>query len=93
VLRFDRRRVDYFSWFTREGWERLAAVSSDDNFDVPYDQWAAGAERGIVQLTNLGFTVIKRDIDVDELLDWCKKRRRRFNSKSLARFLSEKHQD
>lgn len=93
VLRFDNHKVSHFSWFTREGWERLAAVSTDDNFDEPYDKWLASAERGVIHFQSLGFNVKKIDIDVTELLDWCNKHRRRFNSRSLSRFLSEKDEE
>ena len=92
-LKFDNHRITHSSWFSREGWEKLSAVSSDNNFDEPYDQWVKSAEYGDRQLTELGLTVIKREIDVDDLLDWCKKHRRRFNSRSLARYLNDKYED
>jgi hypothetical protein len=93
VLRFDNHKVAYFSWFTREGWDRLAAVSTDANFDEPYDQWLASAQYGVSYFQSQGFIVKITDIDVTELLNWCNKHSRPFNSRSLSSFLSDKDKE
>ena len=48
--------VTGFAWYRREQWLRLRELASDcDKLDDSYDEWLAGAQKALLEMTRLAF--------------------------------------
>ena len=80
-------------WWKPKQWEEAKKISSDSHvFDDTYQEWKEGAERALKNFRDLGITVYKIDIDLDELVEWCKDENMELNAKARSRFVSMKVQ-
>lgn len=78
------------AWYRRDQWQRLREVSADvDELEEEYDEWLQGAQRHIERLPR-GLGVKKIDVDVDELVDWCKSKGRPVDATARSVFALEK---
>ena len=61
------------AWYRRDQWARLRELAADaDRLEEAYDDWLAGAQKTIVQMTAAGVRVRRVDIELDELVRWCR---------------------
>lgn len=78
-------------WWTPEQWEKAKQISADSHvFDDSYQEWKEGAEKALKNFRDLGLTVYQIDIDLDELIDWCKKKNRLLDGNARSEFVSGK---
>ncbi|MFP3999142.1 MAG: hypothetical protein ACLFUN_04800 [Desulfobacterales bacterium] len=83
-----------FAWYTREQWELLCQVASDaDSMDETFEQWEETAGNAYRMLLQSGYPVRTVNIDVAELLRWCKARNRPVDGEARTDFVMEKLED
>ena len=82
------------AWYRREQWNRLLEVAKDrDNLEDTYEEWEANAERGLGRLTRPGFVPKKIDIDIEELIRWCKLKNRPVDGAARSIFAADRLQE
>ena len=60
------------AWYKRDQWQLLRNVSADrDDLEETYTEWKKDAEKALDQLRQGGPEVVKVNVKVEELLDWC----------------------
>ncbi|MGD8985944.1 MAG: hypothetical protein PVI53_18100 [Desulfobacteraceae bacterium] len=75
------------AWYRRQQWGRLLEISSDrDELENTYDEWKAMAEENLSILARQGYVLRKIDIDVEELLRWCKLQNRPVDGNARTEF-------
>ncbi len=82
------------AWYRREQWIRLLEIASDrDALESTYEEWESDAEKALLDFAHRGVQVHKVDIDVDELISWCRANGRSVDAKARAAFTAEKLQE
>ncbi|MGF1669564.1 MAG: hypothetical protein ACFCU6_03880 [Balneolaceae bacterium] len=78
-------------WWKPEQWKKAKQMSSDSHvFDKTYQDWKESAERAFKNFQDLGIKVYKIEIELDELVKWCKEQKMPLDSKARSRFVSMK---
>jgi hypothetical protein len=79
------------AWYRRNQWARLREVAVDaDVLEETYDQWHALAEKAMSDMRAHGIDAHPVDIDVEELLLWCRAEARQLDQSARAAFASIK---
>ena len=87
----DHEIVIGIAWFQPECWVRLKKIADDRaNLDDSYDEWKKNANTAISDIRAAGKIVKRVNVDIDELLHWCKAQNMPVNSSSRAHYVSEK---
>ena len=82
------------AWYRKEQWPRLLEIADDrEKLEDTYEDWVKIAEKTMGEMEALGLSLAKVDIDVEELLAWCQKRKIPVNGSARARFTSAKLQE
>ena len=69
------RPVSGVAWYSREQWALLRSVASDvHDLEETFDEWIEYASRTFKGIRDTGIDLVKVDVDVDELILWCKKK-------------------
>ncbi len=77
-------------WYRADQWELLRERADDPEVLVErYEDWVVQAERMLALLEKQGMSVEKIDVDVEEVIAWCKAAGRPFDSKARAEYASE----
>ena len=85
----DRDVVTGIAWYRRDQWTRLRELASDaDKLEESYEDWLAGAQKTLVQMGVAGVHAQRVDVDLDELLRWCRAEGRAFDSAARAAFVA-----
>lgn len=78
-------------WYREEQWRLLREVSEDgEKLENTYFEWVVNANETIKNIETLGHSVKKNDIDVHELVEWCKKENLPINGESRSQYISMK---
>jgi hypothetical protein len=81
-------------WYRKDQWDLLKKKSEDANdLENTYYEWVANANDSIKTLSKSIHRIEKIDIDVNELIDWCKNEGCKINGESRANFISLKTKD
>ncbi len=84
------RMVAGYAWYRAEQWERLREVAVDrDGLGETYEEWAANAERAIREMRRAGIYAEKVEVDVEELLAWCRAQNRDVDGGARAQYAGE----
>ena len=79
------------AWYKPDQWERLREIFIDrKDIEFTYTEWLANAQRAFQQILFSGQSVQKMEVDVEELLAWCKSKGLEVNGKSRSAFVAEK---
>ena len=79
--------VSGVAWYRAEQWPRLLEVSVDrSELERTYDEWQAIATKGLADLARAGVWARKVDVDVDELVEWCRSEGRAVDGAARAAF-------
>jgi hypothetical protein len=79
------------AWYRRDQWARLRELAADaDRLEEAYEDWLAGAQKTVVQMTAAGVRVRRVEIDLDELVRWCRHEGRPLDSAARAAFAAER---
>lgn len=82
------------AWYSRQQWEILKQVADDaESLDLTFSLWETNAENAARMLRQSGYAVEIVDIDVTELLQWCKSNKRPLDGEARSDFVEEKIQD
>jgi isopentenyl diphosphate isomerase/L-lactate dehydrogenase-like FMN-dependent dehydrogenase len=75
-------------WYSREQWEALTKVVPDrSELDDTYEAWEAQATDALQTLAAQGARPVKVQVDVQELVAWCRSKDRPVNGESRADFV------
>src|SRR5712691_1053313 len=87
----DSDTVTGIAWYRRDQWARLRELATDaDRLEEAYEDWLAGAQKTIVQMTAAGVHVRRVDIELDELVRWCRHEGCPLDSATRAAFTAER---
>ena len=87
----DNEIVIGIAWFQPESWERLKKIADDRaDLDDSYDEWKKNANAALTDIRATGKIVKRVNVDIDELLSWCKAQNKPVSSASRAQFVSGK---
>ncbi len=79
------------AWFTPEQYELLLEYAADrDQLPNTYEEWLQKATDLLHFLHSKKYIVPKIDLDVHEVVAWCKQLNIPFNSKARAQFTAER---
>ena len=79
------------AWYRKEQWELLRKISEDvDELEETYEEWLREATVGLKRMKDLGMEVEEVDVDVNELVAWCKQRGEPVNGSSRSEFAADK---
>lgn len=79
-----------FPWYRAADWERLRAIATDGaKLPANYNDWMAAATRELLELKKAGEYVVKIEIPLDALEDWCRKYGFGVDARSRAEFANQ----
>ncbi len=79
------------AWYRRDQWSRLRQAAADaDVLEDTYDEWLQMAQKTMLNLAEQGVRAERVDIDLDELVEWCRAKNRPLDGKARAEFTSRK---
>jgi hypothetical protein len=79
------------AWFKPEQWESLKAESADrERLEETYELWLEAAEATVEQLAAEGVVVERIEVDLDELVAWCRENSLTLDASARANFAAEK---
>lgn len=82
------------AWYSRQQWELLKHTADDCNsMDDTFERWQSNAQNASRILRQSGYPVEMVDIDVAELIAWCKEEHRPIDGEARADFVQEKIQN
>jgi hypothetical protein len=78
------------AWYRAEQWERLLEISADrDKLEATYEEWVVNALESLQKMRQAGMRVEKMDVDVEELLAWCRARGLQVDGKARSQYAAE----
>lgn len=78
-------------WYRQEQWSLLREQSEDaEQLENTHFEWVINANESIKDIESTGHSIVKIDIDINELIEWCRKENLPVNGKSRAQFISLK---
>ena len=78
-------------WLRRNQWALFCSVYADPHeLPASYDDWLRDAEHSRSAFTQVGYRVQQVDVDVDQLMAWCRKRGQRLDGQALILFSTER---
>ena len=78
------------AWYRPEQWGRLLEVSVDrEQLEATHAEWKKHAEKELKRLRRDRFVVWRVDVDIDELLAFCKEQGMEVDGKARAAFANE----
>lgn len=81
------------AWYKPDQWQKLLAVSVDrDKLEETYDEWMLEAERVIKELRRQGLYIVKVDVNIEELVAWCQKKKIPVNGEARSMYAAHKLQ-
>jgi len=84
------RVVTGCAWYRAEQWERLREVSVDgEDLEETYAEWVASAEESLRKMRQVGIYAEKIEVDVEELLAWCRAQGREVDGAARAAYAAE----
>ncbi|MDB6111916.1 MAG: hypothetical protein JWR69_3666 [Pedosphaera sp.] len=86
------RIVVGIGWYTPDQYSSLKAFAADPEIlDDNHEQWLIGAEKLFRELgAQDGMRPVRISVDVQELLNWCRKMGNPLDASSRAQFIAEK---
>jgi hypothetical protein len=78
------------AWYDAGQWAKLKQLADDPGeFDDSYEAWQRGAERTERELSRRGLTTRRVQIDVDDLVAWCRTRNKPVTGDARAEYTAE----
>lgn len=85
------KEVTPIAWYKPTQWARLREVSEDRaELEPTYLQWFDAASKQIQDMGRAGLRVQRVDVDVEELVEWCRERGVPVTASARAWFTAEK---
>jgi hypothetical protein len=78
-------------YYKPEQWPRLLEMSADrETLEPTYEEWESNVEQKARRLRENGVSLGRVDVDVDELLAWCKSEGRPVDGAARAAYVTNK---
>jgi hypothetical protein len=91
IHRGKQERVTGIGWYRPEQWQRLLEISVDaDRLENTHAEWLAIAEKTVKDLEGLGVSIVKVDVDVEELRSWSQQKGVSVDGNARAEFIADK---
>jgi hypothetical protein len=79
------------AWYRPEEWEKLRSVSIDGGMlEDTHEEWLAHAMKMLRKMERMGNEVMKVEITVDELVEWCRNKKLAIDGAARATLAVEK---
>ncbi len=79
------------AWYRPGQWQRLRQGSADvEVLEESYDEWLEVASARFREAQELGLDIRKVDVDVEDVVEWCKQRGRPVDGDARAGYVAEK---
>ena len=79
------------AWYKKYQWELLRMVSDKPEIlEDTYEEWLINANKLKDNLEQLGITAKEVDIDINDVVLWCKSINNTINSKSITEYVTLK---
>jgi hypothetical protein len=86
-----RETVIGIAWFRPEQWQRLLAAAADaSELETTYEEWERHATKTLKRLRRGGVDVRKVDVNVEELIAWCKEQMCKLDGNARAEYASHR---
>ena len=90
-IKRSKKTIVGVGWYRKDQWDLLKKNSEDANdLENTYYEWVANANDTIKTFPKPNHRIEKIDIDVKELIEWCKNEGYNINGKSRSKFISLK---
>jgi hypothetical protein len=77
------------AWFDPVQWAKLKRVAADaDQLDETHEEWQRNAERTERELATRGLALRRIPIDVDALVEWCRRQNKPVDGAARAEYTS-----
>jgi hypothetical protein len=81
-------KVIGIAWYKKEQWFILRQVIENPNdIENTYEEWLNNAINFKKTLIDSGLTVEEVDIDIQDVISWCKKGNKAINSNSISEYV------
>jgi hypothetical protein len=85
-----KKTVFGIGFYRRDQWPRLLETTDDrKELEDTYDEWKLNLVKSVKNLRALGPSPLKVDIDIEELVNWCKERDFKNVGASRAEFITD----
>ena len=76
------------AWYRKDQWDLLRIVSDKpETLEDTYEEWLINANKLKYNLERLGITAKEVDIDINDVVIWCKGVNNIVNSKSITEYV------
>ncbi len=83
--------VSFIAWYRREQWAYLKQVSVDSaKLEDDFDDWESNAENAIQKFIAQGMQIRKVDVEVNQFVKWCKRKKIPINGAARAQYAAKK---
>jgi len=84
-------KVIGIAWYKKEQWFILRQeVENPNDIENTYEEWLNNAINLKKTLMDSGLTVEEVDIDIQDVISWCKKGNKTINSNSISEYVAFK---
>ncbi|MFC1523033.1 hypothetical protein ACFL6Y_11550 [Elusimicrobiota bacterium] len=85
------RVIAGFAWYSEEQWRKLREVAADkDNLHDTYQEWEVNVREKLRDLEKRGVIACKVDVEIDELVLWCRQKKLKVDGSARSRFIAHK---
>jgi len=82
-----QKKVCSIPYYRNDQYDRLREVSIDkETFSISYDEMLSITESKHKEMEKKGFLVVKIDVEIDELVEWCNLNCVKINPESRTKF-------
>ncbi len=86
-----QKKICALANYRKDQYDRYRAISVDkENFPKSYDEMMVTEKSKCNEMEKKGFKVVKIDVDIEELIEWCQHRKVTINPESRTKFTMEK---
>jgi hypothetical protein len=87
----DKKVAMGLAWYRADQWVRLLAISEDrDQLELNHEEWIRMASERFDDLRRQGQQVQKVEVDVEDLLKWCRTQGLPVNSSTRAQYAAQR---
>ncbi len=84
------KTVFSIAYYRREQWPMLLGSADDRHaLEDTYDEWMLSFEKGLKNMRAAGMEPLRVDVDINELLAWCKAKGLKNTGEYRAEFIAE----
>ena len=85
------KKICALAYYRKDQYDRYREISVDkEALSKSYDEMMVSAKSKYKEMENKGFKVVKIDIDIEELIEWCRNRKVTINPESRTKFSMKK---